>query len=471
MKMEQKSGVRETRNWEIFLYTFNTVSSNGAMILMANYMFFAQNVLGLAATVVGAIAMAMRIWDGLTDPVIGLMMDKTSGKFGKFRPFIGSGFLLMGVTMILLFNTPVTFSTGLKYVYTSLLYFIFVIGYTFQTVSTRAAQAILTNDPKKRPLFGIFQMLTNSVVAGMLPFVMTSVMAPRYEGKMLNPQLWKDIVWIYVGVMAVSTLLAIIGIRHRDVPENFGLAVKQKVSFRDTWDVLRHNRPIQMLVVAASTDKLANGIMNGLTIYVFSNLFLNNALNGKFTISKMIVQLPLCMVLISLARKYGLKKPFVWYTWISIATLAAMFAVGARPQTMYLFLFLLFLQNSMSGALNGMINPMIADCADYETYRSGKFLPGIVGTIFTFVDKIISSFGALFVGVTLTFAGVGNTKIPTDQWISDRFYWTIMFAFCVPLILGNLATVIAMKYYTLTGDKMAEIQKELKLRKAEAESK
>lgn len=469
--MEQTPQVQETRKWEIFLYTFNTVSSNGAMILMTNYMFYAQNVLGLAATVVGAIAMAMRIWDGLTDPVIGLLMDRTNSRFGKFRPFIGSGFALMSITLILMFNTPVTFSTGGKYAYTSLLYFVFVIGYTFQTVSTRAAQAILTKDPKQRPLFGIFQMITNSLVAGMLPFLMTAVMAPRYEGKMLNPQLWKDVVWIYVGVMAIATALAILGIRRRDIPENFGLAVKQKVSFKDTWDVLRHNRPIQMLVVAASTDKLANGIMNGLTIYVFSNLFLNNALGGKFSIIKMIPQLPLCMLLISRARKYGLKRPFVWYTWISIASLVAMFAIGARPETIYVFLFLLFLQQSMSGALNGMINPMIADCADYETYRSGKFLPGIVGTIFTFVDKFVSSFASLFVGLALVAAGVGNAKIPTDQWISNRFYWMVMAAFCVPLILGNLATVIAMKHYTLTREKMAEIQEELRIRKEEAENR
>ena len=187
--MEQAKQPHKTKNWEIFLYTFNTVSSNGALMLMGYYMFFTQNVLGLAASVVGIIATVMRVWDGITDPIIGLMIDKTSGRFGKFRPYIAASFFLMSIPMILLFNTPAAWGTMAKYAYTAGLYAVYIIGYTFQTVSTRAAQAILTKDPKQRPMFAQFQMITNGILGAGMPLVMTTIMAPRYAQKMLDAQL------------------------------------------------------------------------------------------------------------------------------------------------------------------------------------------------------------------------------------------------------------------------------------------
>ena len=60
---------------------------------------------------------------------------------------------------------------------------------------------------------------------------------------------------------------------------------------------------------------------------------------------------------------------------------------------------------------NSGIIPMIADCTDYEMYRSGRFVPGMMGTMFSFIDKIISSFSAMIQGFALTLAGVGNVVI------------------------------------------------------------
>ena len=54
--------------------------------------------------------------------------------------------------------------------------------------------------------------------------------------------------------------------------------------------------------------------------------------------------------------------------------------------------------------------PMVADCADYETYRSGKFIPGIMGTLFSLVDKLVSSLSATVVSIALLF--IGTTLIP-----------------------------------------------------------
>ncbi|MEG0127488.1 MAG: MFS transporter, partial [Clostridia bacterium] len=101
--------------------------------------------------------------------------------------------------------------------------------------------------------------------------------------------------------------------------------------------------------------------------------------------------------------------------------------------------------------------PMVADCSDYETYRSGKYIPGIIGTLFSLVDKLVSSLASLVVTVALLF--IGLHEIP-DQYTAyvPGMNWVVIALFCLVPMAAWIATLLAMKGYILTGDKMKEIQ-------------
>ena len=122
-------------------------------------------------------------------------------------------------------------------------------------------------------------------------------------------------------------------------------------------------------------------------------------------------------------------------------------------------------QKCLASMGNSGIIPMIADCTDYEMYRSGRFVPGMMGTMFSFIDKIISSFSAMIQGFALTLAGVGNVVIKPNEPVNSTFNMAIMVCFCIVPILGHIATIIAMRWYNLDKVKMAEIQEELENRK------
>ena len=80
---------------------------------------------------------------------------------------------------------------------------------------------------------------------------------------------------------------------------------------------------------------------------------------------------------------------------------------------LYTVLFVLFFGIGYGAyyATADMPIPMVADCSDYETYRSGKYIPGIMGTLFSLVDKLVSSLAATVVGIAVTFIGLNN--LPT----------------------------------------------------------
>ena len=122
-------------------------------------------------------------------------------------------------------------------------------------------------------------------------------------------------------------------------------------------------------------------------------------------------------------------------------------------------------QQGMGAIAGNIVIPMIADCSDYETYRTGRFIPGMMGTLFSFVDKLISSASTFIIGAAIAWAGFGNVKIEPNKATNSKFEMAILFViFGLPLI-GHIASIISMKFYELTAERMHEIQHEIHLRK------
>ena len=101
--------------------------------------------------------------------------------------------------------------------------------------------------------------------------------------------------------------------------------------------------------------------------------------------------------------------------------------------------------------------PMVADCSDYETYRSGKYIPGIMGTLFSLVDKLVSSLSATVVGIAVSIIGLQN--LPTaDTPYAPGMNWVVIVLFCIIPMCAWAITLLVMRKYELTGDRMKEIQ-------------
>ena len=108
-----------------------------------------------------------------------------------------------------------------------------------------------------------------------------------------------------------------------------------------------------------------------------------------------------------------------------------------------------------------MVVPMIADCSDYERYRSGKFVPGLMGALFSFVDKVFAALGTAFVGVVMFIMGY-NSRLPqVGDPMTAEIKWITLFLYCGIPVLGWICSLISMRYYTLDKRKMYEITQEL----------
>ena len=125
-----------------------------------------------------------------------------------------------------------------------------------------------------------------------------------------------------------------------------------------------------------------------------------------------------------------------------------------------LLLIMVMLERAAATVSVYLSNPMIADCTDYELYRTGRYIPGMVGSVFSFADKFVSSLSTFILGIALAIAGYGNATIIPDTPATGTLRFTLLLCmFGIPAFC-HVVSLISMRYYPLDGDMMMKIQLE-----------
>lgn len=486
-KYQREGGIHRVPLWRIGGFALNNTATNLYLVMMGYVSFYLGGFVGMATILASSFSTIMRLWDGVTDPFIGFLVDKTTTKFGKNRPFMVIGNVILLVSSFILFHVTHLLPDNaiLRSAFFIVVSCVYYIGYTFQCVVTKSAQSCLTNDPKQRPLFAVFDAVYNTILfTGMS--ALAAFVSKQHGDTFFTTEFFHGM-WVPVAVLsAIFTAIAVFSIAPKDRVEFFGTGKPVKVTLKDYWETLKHNRAIQMLVVSASTDKLA---MQAKTTSVTAVLY--GVVAGSFALNAIIqgmTSVPIVILTIlvigGLATTLGQRKGMIIGSVGGIATSAMLILLwvfgdptsmnnGNGGLAMGFFAVALVILTVVNGAFNNLagniVIPMTADCADYEVYRTGKYVPGMMGTLFSFVDKLISSLAPLIAGIV--FAAVGFADKLPDQSApySEPLKFAAVFLAYGLIILGQVANLIAMHFYPLTKEKMEEIRGEIDRIKAEAQ--
>ena len=481
-KAPQES-VNRAKLYQLVLFPLNNGATNVYYVLILSYIAtFGNNVLGIATVFASVLVTGMRVFDAITDPIIGALMDRTDGKFGKFRPFMVIGNVIMVISVILLYMiTPMIPANmeWLRYVAFVVLYAVWVIGYTFQTSVTRSGQTVLTNDPKQRPLFTIFNTIGSMAGMGLMQFLAPIVRANVADYS--SADFYRFLTPIGIVVSIVLTILAIIGIWEKDNSKYFGLGgTQEKTKLSEYWEIIKNNNPMQRLMVAGAGCKLALSIATNVTVLCMLYGCMMGNYDGLYLpmmVLGYVFSVPFFLLTVRTSQKQGQKASLMKYVSVALICYVVVLVLlllwkqgdpswnlvllsnGKFSINLYTILFIIFFGIGYGAyyATADMPIPMVADCSDYETYRSGKYIPGIMGTLFSLVDKLVSSLSATVVGIAVSIIGLSN--LPTAETpYSSGMNWVVIVLFCIiPMVAWGL-TLLCMKGYELTGPRMKEIQ-------------
>ena len=178
---DKANGIHRAKTWEIGFFSLNNMSTNLYMLLMNSISYYLVGIVGIGVVLAGSIVTIMRVWDGVTDPFVGMIVDKTNTKFGKNRPFIVIGNVILFLTTFIMFRVIPTTPTGIRFPVFIVLYMVYIIGYTCQCVVTKSAQTCLTNDPAQRPVFSMFDSVWVTLVFSVIwPILLSTSLIPNY---------------------------------------------------------------------------------------------------------------------------------------------------------------------------------------------------------------------------------------------------------------------------------------------------
>lgn len=489
-KTASSGSVNRAKPWQLLLFSFNNGATNVFYVITMNYIaYYANGVLGLMVMFATTMVTVMRVFDAFTDPIIGMLIDRTNGRFGKFRPYMLLGNIIMAVSALFMYFATRLIPDSvmwLRYTAFVLVYMVFVIGYTFQTSCTRSGQTCITNDPKQRPLFTIFNTVASLLGMGITQVV--AVVAGSIYGYG-SAEFFNIIIPIGIVLSLVLTILAIAGIWAKDVPENYGVASSSsgKVNFKECISVLKQNRELQMLIVAGAGTKLGFAVATNASVacMLYASMMGNySGLYMPFYVIGYIASVPFFLMSARTSQKLGQKASLTRYTRIALILYFGVLAMlllwqPGNPATqlsftninVYTVLFIAFYCIGYGAyyATADMVIPMTADCSDYETYRSGNYVPGIIGTMFSLVDKLVSSLSSTIVGVAVTAIGLATLPDSNTPY-HDGMKILVILLFCVLPMLAWVATLFAMKRYSLSGERMKQIQEVNHERKVAIES-
>jgi Na+/melibiose symporter-like transporter len=291
-------------------------------------------------------------------------------------------------------------------------------------------------------------------------------------------------------------VLALLAIWNKDNPKYWGIGeTGAKTKFKDYIDLFKANKPIKWLVLSSGFNKLASTIATSAAVAILLYEIMMGSYNGLFMpiYALSFVFMGVFFLLGSkTAGEKGQKRAVAQYTAIAFLfyiVLVVMLLIW-NPENKDTILSLVYWDDAGKmhisinvftiiwiviygcgyGAYNccaEMCIPMVADCTDYETYRSGKYVPGIMGTIFSLVDKLVSSFATLLTTVFTVYLIPGlNGSLPSTgvdlKPIIESGYQGVKLSaiICVCLLpmISWVITMIAMTKYDLSGDKLKEIQ-------------
>ncbi len=478
------ASVNRAKMYQLALFPMNNGATNVYFILVLSYIAtFGNTVLAIATLFATSMITFMRVFDAITDPIIGAMMDRTNGKFGKFRPYMVLGNVIMAFSVFMLYcicpDIPEE-QMWLRYAAFIALYAIWVIGYTFQTSVTRSAQSVLTNDPKQRPLFTIFNTIGSMAGMGLM-----QVLAPIIRsnvGDYNTPEFYRFFAPIGIVISIILTILAIIGIWEKDNAKYFGIGGgnQEKTKVSEYVEIIKANKPMQRLMIAGGTCKLALSVATNMTVLCMLYGCMMGNYDGLY-LPMMVVgyvfSVPFFVLSVSTSQKKGQKASLQRYVAVALLCYVVVLALlliwkPGNPVTTLTFLgerglsinlytiaFVVFFGIGYGAyyATADMPIPMVADCADYETFRSGKYIPGIMGTLFSLVDKLVSSLAATVVGIAVTVIGLENLPVAETPY-TEGMNMVVIALFCIVPMVAWAITLWAMKGYELSGPRMKEIQ-------------
>lgn len=458
-------------------YGLGDMSSSMFWKLFGAYlMIFYTDVFGISAAVVGTMFAVTRVWDSFFDPVVGAVADRTSSRWGRFRPYLLFLAVPFGVIGILTFLTPPFGQTG-KIVYAFITYALMMMVYSAINVPYASLLGVMSPDPADRNTLATYRM-TFAYLGSFLALLLFMPLVNAFGGgnsggPMLGWLTAPQAGWLMaVGVIAVVCVLLFLGCfaltKERVRPVRQG-KTSLKTDLRD----LLHNRPWWILLGAGVASLVFNSIRDGATVYYFkyyveetavgsiSFLGLPFVLSGLYLAVGQAANILGVILAAPVSNRIGKRRTFMAAMAVASVLSVAFFWLG-KDQLVPIFI-LQALISVCAGSIFPLLWSMYADCADYSELQTGNRATGLIFSSSSMSQKFGWAFGTAITGWMLAQFGFQANAVQSAETLQGiRMFLSLLPA------AGAFLSLVFIYFYPLSEQKMRQITHELEEKRTAA---
>jgi GPH family glycoside/pentoside/hexuronide:cation symporter len=395
---------------------------------------FYTDAVGVHITVLGYLILSARVFDALIDPGMGLLSDMTRTAFGRRRPYIGGGAVLLAASLCFLFIPPEA-SPLVETIWFGIGIFTLFLFWTAVTVPYEALGPEITMDYDERTsLLGMRDgfLIAGTLVAASSPglVVLLFDLSSDAEGERAK-FFW--IAMVYSPLLVALCWWCVLAIRERP-----SAAARERAPWRGLGDLAR-NRPFIILLVSYVVAAFGSNLPATLILY-YVQYVLGSEQADLFLLIYFVAGILFLPGWVLLTRR--LEKKITWLAAMVINTGAFMGVFFLGPGDAPMYGVLVFLSGIGFGATIAIPSAMQADVIDYDELLSGKRREGLYVGVWSVTKKLAAALG---VGAALTILGQVGYVPNTDQTEQVQFALRVLYAL-VPSLCNVAAFFIALSY-------------------------
>lgn len=467
---------------EKFSYGLGAVGKDMVYMLSASYvLYYYQDILGVSAVAMGVILLVARIFDAFNDPFMGVIVEKTKTRWGKFRPWLMIGTLLNAVILFLMFAAPPALSGSGLVAYAAVFYILWGVTYTMMDIPFWSMIPAFTESGKERENLTTLARSCAGVGSALIT-VITMIAVPAL-GKLFlgNTEAAREVErcgFQWFALIIAVLFVIMIGITCLNIKEKSTVDLNAP-SVKQMFRALVSNDQAMTVVITIVLINCSLYITSNLLIYFFKydiggthwndSYVLFNTFGGAIQILSMMIFYPLLRKVISALKVFYVSAVMAVGGYL---VLLAMMFMGLT--NVYFLLIPGFFVFAAFGMLTVLTTVFLANTVDYGELKNYRRDESVTFSMQTFVVKLASGVAAMIAALALNFSNIQqDTAADAAQLAAENSYGPSLVILRMTMtilpVIGLLAaTWIFAKKYILTDEKLTEINHTLQERRKEA---
>lgn len=412
-------------------YGMGDLACNTIFTVISSYlMFFYTDIAGIGLGAIGIIMSVSRVVDAVTDPMMGVVVDKTKTKYGKARPYVLWMAIPFAIISVLMFWSPDTGENG-KFAYALITYILFCCIYTALNIPYTAMLSNLTDDVGERLSFNMFKTLGSQIGGFIATGVTLSLVAIFGAGDQQKGFIF--CIALY-GVCAVVLLFTCF----RNTTERI-VAVEDKTSVKDSLKAGIKNRP-WIITCFLCFLAFTGMIIKSSSAMYFAKYYLEQESIASVLLSiSNLVAIPLALVTPAIAKRVGKRNCVLWgNVFLALGTVC----VGFAGKNIPLIILFMVIGSIGSGIAISMGFVMIADTVDYSEWLTGVRAQGFFTAAGGFMVKLGMAVAGVVSAAVMAQGGYVENAVQSASSLAAiraNYIW-------IPAVIAVIAIVLSLFY-------------------------